>query len=178
MICSSPESERIYDGRVISLRLDRVRLPDGRAFQREIIEHNGAVGIVALTDDAQIVLVRQYRAPVEAELLEIPAGTLNKGEDPRDCAARELTEETNLAAGSLERMFFSYLAPGYSTEGMHFFLARDLRSAQGQQDEDEDVRVEMMPFERALEMALAGQIHDVKTVAALLFTARLNLQER
>lgn len=164
------KSERIYDGRVVSLRVDTIAI-DGKPFQREIVEHNGSVGIIALTDDEKIVLVRQRRAAIDENLLEIPAGTLHKGEDPRAAALRELTEETNLSAAHLEAAFFAYLAPGYSNEGMSFFIARNLTPAKGQQDEDEDVRVESTGLAHALEMVLSGQIRDIKTVAAILYAA-------
>lgn len=166
-------SRRVYDGRVINLRVDTVELPDGRTTTREVVEHHGAVAIVPLLDDGRVVLVRQYRRAVGEELLEIPAGTLEQGEDPDECAVRELAEETNYRAGRMERMYFTYLAPGYSSEGMHAYLARDLEPCQGTPDQDEWIDVERVPLAEAVGMIRNGAIKDAKSVAGILMASLL-----
>lgn len=165
-------SRRIYDGRVVRLRVDSVRLPDGREAVREVVEHSGAVAVVPLTDDGRVVLVRQWRHPASSSLLEIPAGTLEPGEDAADCAARELIEETNRKASSVRPLMQAWLAPGYSTEFMHFFVATGLTECQGQQDEDEDVSVELYPLTQIPGLISSGRIDDVKTIAGLLMACR------
>jgi len=161
------ETRRIYDGRVVSLRVDTVKMPNGRPATREIVEHPGAVAIVPVLGES-IVMVRQFRCPVNEVLLEIPAGTLRRGEDPADCAARELIEETNFKAETLTKLLFAYLAPGYSEEAMHFYLATGLTPCQGQQDEDENVEVELLPVSEVMEAIRAGRVRDAKSVAGLL----------
>lgn len=163
-------SERIFRGRVVNLRVDTVRLPNGRLSQREIVEHRGAVAIVPLLDDKTALMIRQFRLAVKEDLLEVPAGTLEPGEQPEECALRELEEETGYRAGSVQRLFTQYLAPGYSQEILHVFLARDLQPTAQQTDEDENVEVVPMPIHRAVEMVLSGEIKDAKTIAALLVT--------
>ncbi len=166
-------SRRIFEGRVINLRVDTVELPDGRTTTREIVEHRGAVAIIPILDDGRIALVRQYRAAIGADLLEVPAGTLEPGEDPADCAARELIEETGLRASRMEKVLFAWMAPGYSAEGIHYYLACDLTPCSGIQDEDENLTVELMDFGKALDMLDAGEFSDAKTVAALCLASRI-----
>lgn len=162
-------SQRIYEGTIIKLRVDQVGLPDGKMAKREIVEHPGAVAIVALTVDRELVMVRQYRKPVEKELLEIPAGKLNKGEDPCKCAQRELIEETGYQAGQMQLINRYYTTPGFSDEVMHFFLATDLQECQQAPDEDEFIEVERVPLLKAQELVDAGQIEDAKTIIGVLF---------
>ncbi len=163
-------SERIFQGRVVNLRVDTVRLPNGRISQREIVEHRGAVAIVPMLDDDTVLMIRQYRLAVNAVLLEVPAGTLEPGEPPERCAARELEEETGHRAGTLQPLFSQYLAPGYSQEILHVFLARDLHPTSQQTEEDENVEVVPMPLQEAVDRVLSGEIKDAKTIAALLVT--------
>lgn len=162
------QTRRIYDGRVVNLRVDQVLLPSGVEAAREIIEHPGAVAIVPILEGERVVLVRQYRSAVAEDLLEIPAGTLKKGEDPLKCAKRELIEETNYSAGKIEQFMFSWVAPGYSSEAMYYFLACDLEPCQGTQDEDEDVSVQVVSLTDVWEMIQDGRIRDTKTIAGLL----------
>jgi ADP-ribose pyrophosphatase len=161
------ESRRIYEGRIINLRVDSVQLPSGREGKREIVEHKGAVCVVPLLPDGRVIMVRQFRKPCEEELLEIPAGGLNPGEDPAECARRELTEETNHAAGKITLLFSFYLAPGYSTELIHCYLAEDLSHAEGTPDEDENLNVEIYTLDELMAMCDDGRIKDAKTLAAL-----------
>lgn len=169
-------TRRIYEGRVINLRVDQVRLSSGIEAKREIVEHPGAVAIVPVLEGGRVVLVRQYRSAVAEDLLEIPAGTLKKGEDPLVCAKRELIEETNYSAGRMEQFMFSWVAPGYSSEAMYYFLATDLAPCQGTQDEDEDVSVEIVELAEVLKLIQSGKIRDTKTIAGLL--AALQLTEK
>jgi len=161
-------TERIHEGRIINLREDTVRLPSGREAKREIVEHRGAVCILPVLNDGRIVMVRQYRKPAEAALLEIPAGGLEAGEEPQLCAARELKEECGLTAARLTPLFSFYLAPGYSTELIHCFLAEGMEAGEAEPDEDENLEIEEYSLEELLPMIDDGRIQDSKTVAALL----------
>src|SRR5208283_383114 len=118
----SISTSRIYDGRVVKLRVDKVILEDGQPATREVVEHRGAAAIVPLLEDNQVVLVRQYRYPISQNLLEIPAGTLETGESPNDCARRELEEEAGFKCEELNKILECYVAPGYSTEKIHFYI--------------------------------------------------------
>ncbi len=161
-------SERIHEGRVINLRRDRVRLPDGKETYRDIVEHRGAVAIVPLLPGGQVALVRQFRLPAGGTLLEIPAGTLDPDEDAVACAHRELQEEIGYRAGKLEPLAATFVAPGYSTELIRLYLATDLQPAQQATDPDEYVEVVTMPFADAVQRAVAGEFRDAKTVCGLL----------
>lgn len=169
-------SEPIYRGKLVHLYRDTVRLPDGAQAEREIIHHPGAVAMVPLLPgapgDPQVVLVRQFRAAVQRPLLEIPAGTLEPGEDPLEAAARELQEEIRYRPGKLERLGGEYTAPGYTTELIHLFLATDLQPAALTGDADEFIEVVALPLSAALEQIARGEIQDGKTLIGLLLTAR------
>lgn len=167
------ESKRIYEGRIVNLRVDTVELPNGRVSTREVVEHKGAVAIVPMLDHDTIVLVRQYRQPAGRVLLEIPAGTMDKGEDPGDCARRELEEEIGYAPGLLTEMFHSYLAPGYSTEMLHTFLAEDLRKSKANRDTDEFLEIVTLSLEDAVRMIDTGEIVDAKSICGILLASRL-----
>lgn len=167
------ESHIIYRGRVVTLRIDTVRLPSGRTARREIVEHRGAVAIVPLLNPETVLLIRQYRQAVGETLLEIPAGTLEPNEPPDLCARRELEEETGHTARRLRKLFSQYLAPGYSQEVLHVYLAEDLTPAAQQLDEDELVELVPTPLREVETMILQGQIKDSKTIAGLLMTLRL-----
>lgn len=164
------DSLRVYEGRVVNLRVDTVRLPNGKMSRREIVEHRGAVAIVPLLDDETVLMIRQFRLAVNEVLLEVPAGTLEPNEPPEVCAARELEEETGYRAGSLRKLFSQYLAPGYSQEILHVFLATDLEKTAQHTEEDESVEVVPVPLSRAVDMVLGGEVRDAKTIAALLVT--------
>lgn len=166
-------TKRIYEGRIVNLRVDTVELPNGRQSTREVVEHRGAVAIVPLIHTDVVVLVRQYRQPTGEVLLEIPAGTLDKGEDPDDCARRELAEEIGYEPGTLIKMFSSYLAPGYSSEMLHTFLAEDLKPAKAQHDADEFIEIVEMKLDEAVEMIRSGEIKDAKTICGVLMANRL-----
>jgi len=171
------ESHIIYRGRVVTLRIDTVRLPSGRTARREIVEHRGAVAIVPLLNNDTVLLIRQYRQAVGETLLEIPAGTLEPDEPPDQCARRELEEETGYTARQLRKLFSQYLAPGYSQEVLHVYLAEDLAPTAQQLDEDELVELVPTPLQEVETMILEGRIKDSKTIAGLLMTLRLRERE-
>ncbi len=162
------ETTDIYHGRVFTVRRDRVRLPNGKSADVDIVQHHGAVTLVPVDEQGRIWFVRQYRHAAGETLLELPAGTLDDGEEPEACAAREIREEIGMAAGQLRLLGQCFLAPGYSTEFMHFYLATQLRPESAQHDDDEFLDVETMTVEEAYAMALGGRIRDAKTLAALL----------
>jgi ADP-ribose pyrophosphatase len=146
------KSEIIYPGRAFTIRRDTLRLPDGRETRFDIVEHIGSVVILPLDVDGQLLFVRQYRHAAGLDLLELPAGTLDKGESPEACARREVREETGMAAGRLELLGGFYLAPGYSTEYMYVYMATDLHNDPLEADADEFLSVERIPLAEALAM--------------------------
>ena len=162
------ESRQVFQGKLIQVRVEQVGLPDGTTAQREIVDHPGAVCIVAVDDEWNVLMVRQYRKAVGASLLEVPAGTLESGEEPLECAERELREETGFAARTFKLLGEFWTAPGFTTERMHAFLATALRPDALPGDADERIEVERVPMSRAAEMARKGEIHDAKSIAALL----------
>jgi ADP-ribose pyrophosphatase len=166
-------SEYIYRGRVVTLRIDTVITADGRETRREIVEHHGAVAIVPMLDADTVLLIRQYRPAVDEDLLEIPAGTIEEGENPDATAARELEEEIGYRAGSLRRLFSQYLAPGYSSEVLHAYLGKDLSPSRTNFDADEEIEVVPVSITEIEPMILDGRIRDSKSIAALLVTLRV-----
>lgn len=168
-------SEVIYPGRAFTIRRDQVRLPDGRTTYLDIVEHHGSVVIIPVDSEGNLLFVRQYRHAAGLSLLELPAGVLEPGEDPMDCARREIREETGYAAKKMELLGQFYLAPGYSTELMSVFLATELYLAPLAADADEFLKVERMPVHDALQWAVSGEMPDAKSLAAL-YLARLRLE--
>ena len=169
-------SRRAYSGRIISLDVDTVRFPDGSVGELEMIRHPGASAIVPfLSDpagqDPQVLLIRQYRYAAEGYLYEIPAGRLNPGEAPRDCALRELKEETGCTAGHVEHLFTMYTTPGFTDEKIHLFMATQLVAGETKHEADEFLELQPMLLSRALQMVEAGEIQDSKTALGLLFAA-------
>ena len=171
------DSKPIYTGRVFSIRQDRLRLPDGRESRLDIVDHSGSVVILPLDETGNLIFVRQYRHPAGAELLELPAGMLDPGESPLECARREVREETGLAAGRMVPLGSFFLAPGYSTERMHVYLASELRPDPLEADSDEFIQLERIPLEQVLLRARSGELCDAKSLAAL-FLAGPMLKER
>jgi ADP-ribose pyrophosphatase len=159
-------SRRGYDGQRISVRLDKVEFPSGRRVVFEVVEHPGAVAMVALTAERHVLLVRQFRHAVGAELLEIPAGTIEPGEAPLDCARRELAEEVGRAASRWDALISFYPSPGVLSEELHVFMAQDLRDAVAEREE-EDLRVESMPLAEAYRRIGAGEIRDAKSIIGI-----------
>lgn len=168
------ETHRIYDGRIICLRKDKVMLQNGSFSSREVIEHNGGVCVAAITENNEVLMVRQFRYPYFEELIELPAGKLDKGEDPLECGKRELKEETGVTAESFTDLGIVYPSPGYSSEKLYLYLAKGLSFGEQQLDSDEFLEAMKVPFSQALEMAADGTIKDAKTIAAL-FRASVKL---
>jgi len=161
-------SEPLFSGRAFAIRRDRLKTPDGLETQLDIVEHVGSVVILPVDPDGNLLFVRQYRHPTGGDLLELPAGTRDGDEPHEACAAREVREETGMAARTLTRIGDFYLAPGYSTEFMAVFLAADLYEAPLDADDDEFLEVVRVPVREAYALASQGGIPDAKTLAALL----------
>lgn len=170
------ESRRVYTGKVISLDTDTVRFPDGSIGELEMIRHPGASAIVPFLsdprgEDPQVLMIRQYRYAAEGYLFEIPAGRLNQGESPRDCAARELKEETGCTAEQFDHLLTMYTTPGFTDEKIHLFIATGLVAGETKHEADEFLDLHPMRLSRALEMVEGGGIQDAKTALGLLFAA-------
>ena len=165
------KSEPVFQGRAFKIRRDWLKTPDGRETKYEIVEHGGSVIIIPIDEEGNLLFVRQYRHAAGMELLELPAGTREGNEPHETCAAREIREETGMAAGRLERIGDFYLAPGYSTEFMAVFLATKLSHNPLEADADEFLQVEKIPIKKAIEMAEKGQMPDAKTLAALFLAS-------
>ena len=166
-------TEEIYKGRIVHLHVDTVRLADGKEAKREIVSHGGAVCIVPVMEDGTVLLVKQFRLAAGKVLLEVPAGTLEKDEAPDACALRELEEETGYKAATLRPLFTTFLAPGYSTELIHAYLATNLTKTQTNFDEGEDLELVTMPLEEAERLIVAGELQDAKTIASVLVARRV-----
>jgi len=164
------ETERIYAGKILSLRRDCVSLPGGGTATREVVEHPGGVTVVPLLPNGDVICVRQFRYPFGRELLEAPAGKMAPGEEPLHAARRELAEETGYAAGEWLDLGDFYPSPGFCDEVLHLFLARDLSLGQAHPDEDEFLAVEAIPLAELLERIGRGELCDGKTIAAILKT--------
>jgi len=160
-------SDKVFAGKILSVRVDTVLLPDGKESTREVVEHNGAVAVLAVDPEGSVYLVRQYRKPVEEVLLEIPAGKLEPGEDPLECARRELLEETGLVARRWEQVFRYYSTPGFTTEVVHVYVARDVEQHRAAPESDEFLEVVKMPLAEAYEKVLDGTIRDGKSIVAI-----------
>ncbi len=161
-------SERVYEGRILNLRVDEIRTPTGVEALREIVENGGAVAMVALDDQQRVVLVKQYRHAVRSIVIEIPAGKLDGDEDPLDGAQRELSEETGFHAAHFEQLGSFYPAPAWSTEFVYLYLATDLTPGPSHLEADEAIELLHVPLSEAIEMIHSGAIIDGKTMAALL----------
>lgn len=160
--------ETIYQGKAFNLQKVQAQLPNGRQPVYDLVQHPGAVAMVPLNKDGNILFVRQFRVGVGGALLEIPAGTLEPGEDPAFCAERELREEIGMAATSMREIGKFFLAPGYSSELLHVFLASELYASSLEGDEDEFMDVVSISIEQVYSMAQRGEFNDGKTLAALL----------
>ncbi len=160
--------EKVYTGRAFDVERVSLRLPDGRQRSYDLVRHINSVTILPLDQNGNLLFVRQFRIGVGDDLLELPAGMMEIDEEPRECAVREVREETGMAAGQLELLGDFYLAPGYDSEHMFVFLATDLYTDPLTQDADEFLQLEVIPTAKAFEMAHSGQIHDSKTLASLM----------
>lgn len=166
-------SEQKFDGIVVKLFVDTVELEDGRTATREVIKHPGGVCVVPVDNEGNIYMVKQFRYPFATQLLEIPAGKLEYGEDHRTCGLRELKEEIGAEAGSFEYMGCLYPTVAYDTEIIHMYLARDLSFGDRHLDQDEFIDVIKLPFDEALAGVFEGRYPDAKTQLAILKAAKL-----
>ncbi len=164
-------SRQVFEGRLLGVRVDDVELADGRQTQREIVVHPGAVAIVPLLPDGRVVLLRQYRPAAGSVLWELPAGVLEKNEEPLDCAHRELREETGYLAGKLIPLFSVFLSPGFSTELIHLFLAQELHKAEAAPEADEQFEIIELPLTEAVAMVQRGEVQNAAAVCGLLAVA-------
>jgi ADP-ribose pyrophosphatase len=170
------KSEKRYDGKVFNLIVDEVEYPSGNRGIREVAEHPGGAVAVPVFENGDLVLVRQFRYPMKQFLLELPAGKLDKGEDPLKCAARELEEETGYTASRWKKLTAIYTTPGFCTEQLHLFLAQGLeRSNHGQRLEEGELNltVETVSFHKAIDMIQAGEIVDSKTICGILLAEKI-----
>ncbi len=165
-------SKDIFKGKIVNLKVDMVAMPDGSLAERELVGHPGGVGVVALTDEMEIILVKQYRKPIEKAILEIPAGKLDQGEDHKVCGIRELEEETGLLAENFEYLGFIYPSPGFTDEVTHIYLATNLYQGEIHPDPDEYLDIIKIPFSEAVKRMMENEIADAKTVAGILKTAQ------
>lgn len=168
MIEQTAASKYEFKGKILNTRVDDVVLPDGSLSKREIIEHSGGVGIVALTDDDYLCLVRQYRHPYGEVIYEIPAGKLELGEDPLLCGKRELSEETGYTAEKWQGLGVIYPTPAYCSEKIYIYLATKLTKGSIHLDQGEFVESVSVPFKEAVRMVMTGEIKDAKTQIAIL----------
>ena len=165
--------ETVFSGRIVEARVDTLLAPDGRQITREVVRHPGAVAIIPIDSEDNVLLVRQYRYPVGHELLEIPAGVIEEGESPDHTAQRELQEEIGYASRNLRALGGIYSSPGFCDEILYIYLARDLVESELPGDEDEDITVERVPMSDVGRLIRLGEIQDAKSVAGLLMARYL-----
>jgi ADP-ribose pyrophosphatase len=165
------KSEKIFDGKIVQLQVDEVQLPNGKTSQREIIKHPGAVAVIAITKENKIVLVEQYRKPLEKSLIEIPAGKLEPGENPMIAAIRELEEETGYSTKSLSFVTSFYSSPGFADELLHIYITNDIQKLENPRPADDDEFVELveLTLDEAKQYVEEERIHDAKTAYAVLY---------
>jgi len=161
----------IWRGRAVDFRVDTVRLPNGKTATREFMDHPGAVGVVPFADKNTVVMVRQYRHPVGEVTLELPAGKLDKGENALSCVKRELREETGYTAKTIKRLVEYWPTPAFANEVLHLYIATDLKPGKMNTDDDEFLQCVLVPFDKAVALALNGEIKDSKTIIGLLACA-------
>lgn len=166
-----------YHGIIVDVHLDHVRLDDGSIARREVVEHPGGVTILPVDEDGNCYMVRQFRYPAGHMMLESPAGKLEYGEDHRDCAVRELSEETGFTADELIYLGGFYTSPGFSSELLHIYLALGLHAGKSHLDEGEFLNVEKLPLRQLIRMVMANEIEDAKTMIAVLKAEKV-LKER
>lgn len=167
------KSDKVYEGKILNLKVDTVEMPDKKYSKREIVEHPGGVAIVAITSEGSMVLVKQYRKPVESFLVEIPAGKLELNEEPRETAIRELKEETGLESDKITYISEFYTSPGYSDEKIHLFLAEDLRKVEYIAEPGEFLEIIELPIEELTKMVKRGEIVDSKTIIGIFIAQKL-----
>ncbi len=165
------KSQQIFKGRILTVKVDEVLLQNGYRSTREVVMHPGAVAVLPVLADGNVVLVKQFRYPVGAELIEVPAGKLDENELPEACALRELEEETGYRAQKLEYMGYIFTTPGFSNEKIHLYVAENLVKTEQNLDQDELLKVEIFRPDEVLNMCLSGKIVDAKTLS-LVFLAK------
>jgi ADP-ribose pyrophosphatase len=165
------ERRHVFQGRIVDLSVDRVRLPNGNVCDLELIRHPGAAAVVPVDDDGRVILVRQYRYASGGWLVEVPAGKLDGDEAPELCATREVEEETGFKVGRLTPLGWIWTTPGFTDEKIWLFLATELTTSRSDLQADEVLTVKTMPLAEAVQLALHGQIRDAKSVCALLRAA-------
>ena len=166
------DTERIFEGKIINVRRDRVTVMEGESF-REIVEHNGGAVVAAVKEDGCMIMVRQFRKPAERVMLEVPAGKIDEGETPEEAALRELKEETGYVAGSIQKLTEMYPSVGYSEEVLHLFLCTNLTPGETDFDENEAIDIEEYPIEQLFSMVMNGEIQDGKSQVAILMVKAL-----
>ncbi len=162
------DSKTLFEGVIVKLKLDTARLENGKEVRREVVEHPGGVGVLAMEDDGTVYTVKQFRYPFAKVVEELPAGKLDGPEDHRKAAQRELSEEVGVEAGELVYLGCLLASPGFCTEVLHMYFARDLRHGKQHPDDDEFLEVERVPFDTLYERVMAGELTDAKTVAITL----------
>jgi ADP-ribose pyrophosphatase len=168
------KTQRFFKGRLLGLRKDTVKLSSGKITTREIVEHPGAAAVLAITPDKKLLLVKQFRKPVEKIVLEIPAGVHHRKEVPCKTAKRELEEETGYRAQKLKRLASAYISPGYSTEIIHYVLAQKLTKTKPSPEEDENIKVVKVPLKKCWHLIETGKIKDNKTIVGILLLLQLS----
>ena len=169
------KTTNVYNGEIINVQRNIVQLPSGGNTIREVVLHNGAVAIIPVIDEDNILLVKQFRYPTDKILLELPAGTLNKSENPKSCAKRELEEETGFQAKKFIQILETFVAPGYSDEIMYTFVATDLYKTQKNLDYDENIEVIKIKVKEVMKLILDGKITDAKTICGILIAKNKKL---
>jgi ADP-ribose pyrophosphatase len=162
------KSETKFKGRLLGLRVDTVKTPSGNKATREVVEHPGAIAVVAITKDKELVLVRQFRQPAGKILLEVPAGVPKKGESAEDCARRELEEETGFHAKKIRKIWEGYASPGYSDEIIQYCLAENMTLMKQMTEEDEVIEVDLVDVDACVDMLKNGRIKDNKTMIGVM----------
>ena len=173
-------TERLYTGRIVNLDLDTVGFPDGSTGRLEMLRHPGAAAVVPLVDaldhpDPRVMLIRQFRHAADGFIWEVPAGRLDPGETPEQCAARELEEEIGMRAGRLARLTTIYTTPGFTDERIHLFVATALETGRQERETDEFMEIETLAWSKVLDMVRTGQIVDAKTLVSLMFVQGLRV---
>lgn len=166
-----------YEGLIINVRNDVVQLPNGKTAGRDIVEHPGGVGVVAITDNNELLMVKQFRAPTKKVMLEIPAGKLEKNEDPKVCGMRELAEETGYTSDEFFKVAEVYSSPGFTDELLHIYVARGLKPVLSSPDEDEFLEIEKIPISELKKMVDRCEICDAKSVIAILMSEKYMYRE-
>jgi len=167
------DSKTLFEGVIFNVERQKVLLPNGKDAIRDIVVNPNAAAVVAIDNDNNVIMVKQFRATVGKVLLEIPAGKLDKGEDPLKCASRELREETGYTSKDIKFLFAPLVSPGFATEHIHIFMATDLTLGKVDPDEDEFVETVKIPITKVIDMIMNGEIEDSKTVSGVLAAARI-----